>query len=72
MKVTKEMLRQIIKEEMEEAMGAQKRAGDARVDHDTIVDMADDVDGIIQNYTGLVVDRDVIIMGLSKMFFGPR
>ena len=61
MKITKDILRQIIKEEMEEAMGA-------KPDRDMLFDMADDVGPIIERYTGKTMDKDVIMMGLAKMF----
>ncbi len=72
MKVTKDILRQIIKEEMNEFFDNDKpttpKPSFPKVDRDMLADIADEVDTILQKYTKKVVDRDVIIMGLAKMF----
>ena len=72
MKVTKEMLKQIIKEEMNEFFDNDKpttpKPSFPKVDRDMLFDMADDVGPVIERYTGKTMGKDVIMMGLAKMF----
>ena len=73
MKVTKETLKQIIKEEMNELFDKfdtppTRKPSFPKVDRDMLADMADDVGPIIEKYTKKVMDKDVIMMGLAKMF----